>query len=111
MITQEQFKKQIEHPVRWGIEDLINCLKSKKFIPHDNGYIRKTKFGDIFVSINEKEQRITFLFFTIKDENIFEIRQVHSLRYLPYRYLNDWISMILVRICQEYIHQELFVFD
>lgn len=95
------------------IEDLINCLKSKKFIPHDNGYIRKTKFGDIFVSINEKEQRITFLFFTIKDEKIFEIRQVHSLRYLPYFYLNlnDWVSTILVRICEEYIHQELFVFD
>lgn len=93
------------------IEDLINCLKSKKFIPHDNGYIRKTKFGDIFVSINGKEQKITFLFFTIKDEKIFEIRQVYSLRYLPHFYLNDWINMILFRICEEYIQQELFVFD
>ena len=93
------------------IEDLINCLKSKKFIPHDKGYIRKTKFGDIFVSVNKIEQSITFLFFTIKDEKIFEIRQVYSLRYLPHFYLNDWINMILVRICEEYIHQELFVFD
>lgn len=93
------------------IEDIVFCLKSKKFTPYDNGYIRKFNFGNIFVNIDEKKQEISFLFYTIKNGDVFQIKQVHSFRYLPHFYLNDWINMILARICEEYIHQELFVFD
>lgn len=93
------------------IEDIVFCLKSKKFTPYDNGYIRKFNFGNIFVNIDEKKQEISFLFYTIKNGDVFRIKQVHSFRYLPHFYLNDWINMILVRICEEYIHQELFVFE
>ena len=93
------------------IEDIVFCLKSKKFTPYDNGYIRKFNFGNIFVNIDEKKQEISFLFYTIKNGDVFRIKQVDSFRYLPHFYLNDWINMILVRICEEYIHQELFVFE
>ena len=93
------------------IEDIVFCLKSKKFTPYDNGYIRKFNFGNIFVNIDEKKQEINFLFYTIKNGDIFQIKQIDSIRFIPNFYISDWINYKLVRLCEEYIHQELFVFD
>ena len=93
------------------IEEIEICLKSKKFTPYDNGYIRKFNFGDIFVNIDEKGQKIIFLFYTIKNGEIFQIKQTDSLRIMPNFYINDWLNYRLVKLCEEYIHQELFVID
>lgn len=93
------------------IEDIVFCLKSKKFTPYDNGYIRKFNFGNIFVNIDEKKQEISFLFYTVKNGDVFQIKQKDSLRLIPHFYINNWINYRLVKLCEEYIHQELFVFD
>ena len=93
------------------IEEIKVCLKSKKFTPYEGGYIRKLNFGDIFVDIDEKGQKISFLFYTIKNGEIFQIKQTDGLRIMPNFHISDWINYRLAKLCEEYIHQELFEID
>ena len=93
------------------VEDIISCLKSKKFTPYENGYIRKLNFGDIFVDIDEKGKKISYLFYTIKNGEIFQIKQTDGLRIMPNFHISDWINYRLAKLCEEYIHQELFEID